>query len=329
MKLRAFLLALAWSGAVLAHKPSDSYLALDAERMRGSWDIALRDLDDAIGLDDDGDGAITWGELRHHQEPLMAYALSRLAIRGDGVPCKLQPAGLAVDTHSDGTYAVLSFTIGCSPPRTSLTAQYSLLFDLDPTHRGLVRVTSRTGVENAVLGPDTAILDVNVAPPGLLRFVRAGTAALFGHLLALLLALAVLVPAALRRRPLREQLERAVAFVLPQAIMLVLVATGALEAPLRWATTGLILSFALAVLAAFAHPATRSPWFLAYVFGFASGAAFSNRFASITLSGATPGRALLGFNLGLLLGIAALAAALAFAPFALRRTSAPRTADAV
>ena len=63
----AWILALALACApALAHKPSDSYLALRAEGavLEGQWDIALRDLEYAIGLDADGDGAITWGETR-------------------------------------------------------------------------------------------------------------------------------------------------------------------------------------------------------------------------------------------------------------------------
>jgi hypothetical protein len=54
------------SSASLAHKPSDSYLTLIVHEVtiEGQWDIALRDLDYAIGLDMNGDGAITWGELR-------------------------------------------------------------------------------------------------------------------------------------------------------------------------------------------------------------------------------------------------------------------------
>jgi hypothetical protein len=48
-----------------AHKPSDSYLSLVLENghIAGQWDIALRDLDYAIGIDTDNDGVITWGEL--------------------------------------------------------------------------------------------------------------------------------------------------------------------------------------------------------------------------------------------------------------------------
>jgi hypothetical protein len=50
----------------LAHKASDSYLMLDVKGRRSvrQWDIALRDIDFALGLDADGNGEITWGELR-------------------------------------------------------------------------------------------------------------------------------------------------------------------------------------------------------------------------------------------------------------------------
>ena len=44
-------------GTAWAHKPSDSYLSLDVAgtTITGQWDIALRDLDFALGLDVDGD----------------------------------------------------------------------------------------------------------------------------------------------------------------------------------------------------------------------------------------------------------------------------------
>ncbi len=47
------LLLLPVAPVALAHKPSDSYLTLQttAGEIRGQWDIALRDLDYAIGLD--------------------------------------------------------------------------------------------------------------------------------------------------------------------------------------------------------------------------------------------------------------------------------------
>lgn len=44
-----------------AHKPSDSYLTLEVKdnTVAVRWDIALRDLHHAVGLDRDNDGTIT------------------------------------------------------------------------------------------------------------------------------------------------------------------------------------------------------------------------------------------------------------------------------
>ena len=54
-----------------AHSVSDAYLTLDAggaangeSVVHGQWDIALRDLDLAIGLDANGDGKVTPEEMR-------------------------------------------------------------------------------------------------------------------------------------------------------------------------------------------------------------------------------------------------------------------------
>jgi len=63
--MKALLLSLVlglWAACAQAHKPSDSYLSLKVEgdSVQGRWDIALRDLDYAIGLDANDDGAITW-----------------------------------------------------------------------------------------------------------------------------------------------------------------------------------------------------------------------------------------------------------------------------
>jgi hypothetical protein len=64
--LLATLMSAAFGSAAEAHKPSDSYLTLKVagNAIDGQWDIALRDLDYALGLDANQDGAITWGEVK-------------------------------------------------------------------------------------------------------------------------------------------------------------------------------------------------------------------------------------------------------------------------
>src|ERR1700739_435876 len=108
--LLAVLTALAATPA-FAHKPSDSYLAIRVEgaRVSGQWDIALRDLDFAIGLDDNGDGAIPWGAGKAHHNEIAAYSLARLKLRSGGADCPLHATAFLADDHSDGAYSVMRF----------------------------------------------------------------------------------------------------------------------------------------------------------------------------------------------------------------------------
>jgi hypothetical protein len=75
---------------ILAHKASDSYLALkiSGTTIEGQWDIALRDLDYAISLDTDNNKAITWGKLRKKRESVSTYAFSHLQIFAGGLGCR-------------------------------------------------------------------------------------------------------------------------------------------------------------------------------------------------------------------------------------------------
>ncbi len=84
-----FIGLLACSSAAWAHKPSDSYLRLAAPEPNGEglrmalrWDLALRDLDQTLPLDADGDRAIIWSELRAADAPIRALRINLRASLG-------------------------------------------------------------------------------------------------------------------------------------------------------------------------------------------------------------------------------------------------------
>src|ERR1700730_1301514 len=104
---RSILLLVTLMGAAFmspadAHKPSDSYLTLKVvgNTIDGQWDIALRDLDYALGLDANQDGDITWGEVKAKHDDIAAYALARVRLGPASAPCPAQVRQHLIDNHS-------------------------------------------------------------------------------------------------------------------------------------------------------------------------------------------------------------------------------------
>ena len=125
--------------AAFAHKPSDAYLFVTVHESSVSvrWDIALRDLDAAFDLDANGDRELTWGETKAHFDEIDRYALSHLKLE-DG-RCVPALRGHAIDHHSDGAYLVLTLEAPCQVS-DRLKIDYRLFAEIDPTHRGIVRI---------------------------------------------------------------------------------------------------------------------------------------------------------------------------------------------
>lgn len=169
-RIVASVLAMTASAAG-AHSASDAYLTLDASAtggrnvIRAQWDVALRDLDFVMPLDDDGDGRITWKELRGHQPAIARYALANIAFKGDRGACTVTLADQRVSNHADGAYAALFFDVACGPSTTAVTLDYRLFFRIDPSHRAIVVSRSGSDAATALLSPDRATITLKVAAP--------------------------------------------------------------------------------------------------------------------------------------------------------------------
>jgi hypothetical protein len=161
------------SRTALAHSASDAYLTLIEQPaakgagatptvIHAQWDIALRDLDFVLKLDDNGDGNIVWGELRQHQQAIAQYAYTYLQISGDGKSCRVAPTRQMVDDHADGSYASLMFDITCAGAPKRLTLDYRLFFAIDPSHRAIVVFRSGDNVATSVLSADKAKIELEL-----------------------------------------------------------------------------------------------------------------------------------------------------------------------
>jgi hypothetical protein len=327
--VRALLVLLALlSGAANAHKPSDSYLAFEAKPagIQGQWDIALRDLEYAIGLDANGDGAITWGELRAKESAVAAYAFARIALSASGQACSLKPAGLQFDEHSDGGYAVLQFAVRCPPG--DLAVSYSLFADLDPTHRGLLRASLGKDTVTAVLGPDRP--QIVLKSEGRSRgeqfadYAREGVWHIwigFDHILFLVSLLLPAVFVASRFAPVFWDVFRIVtAFTVAHSITLSLAALSVITLPSRLVESAIALSVLLAALNNLWPVVTRKRWLVAFAFGLIHGFGFASVLADLGLPQDALLLALVGFNLGVEAGQLAIVAAFLPVAYALHAT---------
>ena len=310
-----------WSLPALAHKPSDAYLRLTLAQgsadVRGEWDIALRDLDYAIGLDADNDGRLTWDEVRHRHDAIAAYALARLHLERGGAACDLVPGRQLVDTHTDGTYTVLAFAAHC-PKSGPLAVEYRLFADVDPQHKGLASVRDGADVQTLVLGSDRPRATVGEgAASGFLAYVRHGIWHIWIGYDHILFLVSLLLPAVLAgglRAALADVLKIVTAFTVAHSITLSLAALGVVALPSRWVESAIALSVLLAALNNVLPVARGRRWAAAFLFGLVHGFGFAGVLAELGLQPGTLAASLVGFNLGVEIGQLAIVAA--FLPLA-------------
>ena len=346
LRTGSLLLLALGASASWAHKPSDSYLTLDmvGGRLSGSWDIALRDLDFAIGLDADGDGRITWGELRARHADIAAYAAARLQVQIDGQVCQLSVGEQRVDEHTDGAYSVLPLMLDCPAAAQSLTLTlgYSLFADLDPQHRGLLKLTVERATRAAILGPQAPLQQFELAHASrwtqLIDYGREGVWHIWIGLDHILFLLSLLLPAVglwagWRWRPVDhlrqagwEVLRIVTAFTVAHSITLSLAALGLVSLPSRLVESLIAASVVLAALNNVWPLFQGRRWMVAFGFGLLHGFGFASVLIDLGLPQGALAVALLGFNLGVELGQLAIVAVFLPLAFALRRSGLYRHA---
>ena len=152
-----------------AHSASDAYLTLTAgsaaqPELHGQFDVALRDLDFVLRLDDDGDGNITWGELKRHQAEIARYVLAALRFGAGGKACAVKPSRQLVDNHADGAYAAVFFDVDCGRRVARVSLDYGLFFAIDPSHRAILVSHAGADTATALLSPRNARIELDLQP---------------------------------------------------------------------------------------------------------------------------------------------------------------------
>lgn len=320
MRLALLFVLLAVSGVGAAHNGSTAYLqaVIEGNTLTLRADYALRDLEESLGVDANGDGAVTWGELRRASPRLLGTLQPQWTVQADGQPCAWAPEpALQVTEHADGPYAVWTLIARCAAARP---AQWQLgvsaLFEFDAGHRALLRWQHEGREGSAVFTPSRRELVLTAARSGrdtLMEYLHEGLAHVWSGWDHMLFIAGLFLPAALRRKTnparwqpterlgptLREAAVLVTAFTIAHAVTLCLTVLGWVSLPSRFVESLVALSVLFTGLNNLVPMVGRRGLFaLAWLFGLIHGTAIAGALLDLGLPSSGRLIALLGFNIG-------------------------------
>ena len=326
-----------------AHGVGQSQLVLrvDGGAIDGEWTLNLMDARRAIGLPPLADKQAAWDDLQKHEPELRALLLRSFTIRADSLDCPLtlDPKPLTWERKFDDVGAIVHAR--CASPPTRLTLGYTLLFDLDPSHRGYFSVEDARSFNIGVFRANERSVSFAVRQfhfgEVALEFVREGVSHIWSGIDHLLFLFALLLPAALVRmagawqpRPglgaaMREVLKVVTAFTVAHSITLCLSFFGVIRLPSQWIEVGIALSVFAAAWNNLRPFLPGRAWVMAFGFGLVHGMGFAGALANLALPQRARGLALASFNVGVELGqVVIVIAALPLLYLASRRPWYPR-----
>ncbi|MCC7373113.1 MAG: HupE/UreJ family protein [Verrucomicrobiales bacterium] len=308
-----------------AHRLSDGCLFINATPLTllARLDLPLRDLNEILPLDPNGDGSVTWGELRQQSSAIQQLIEQKLALHqsAHSLPLRFEPLRVTEIAGEPAASIAFSTDWKASEP---LEITYHLLFDVDPQHRGLLRWSQGDSVSTFVFSPDRTRFEppgtTSGSPPtGALanswfHYVIEGVHHIwigYDHILFLLALLlpAVLVrtePPSSTRVELRHSALRVLkvvtAFTAAHSITLALAAFGWVQLPSRWVETCIAASVAIAAANNLLPFFRERGWAVAFGFGLIHGFGFAGVLTDLDLPRQAFASALVGFNVGVELG---------------------------
>jgi len=318
-----------------AHQLSTSYLngsVNDTGVFSGEWQVRLYDLEQAIGIDTNGDGQLRWQELQNRADAVTQYLQYHLQFSRANKPCTTAlESNWQIDSHFNEGYVVLPVRAQC-PINGEITIHYSAFFDVDSQHKLLVSlIPEKTTNEKAVsenssskqtaspriLSDSNRTLIINETSGSRLatfkEFVAQGAVHIWIGTDHILFLLSLLLTCALLRRNhtwvannnLREIVIRTTwivtAFTLAHSITLTATALHWIQLPSRWVEVGIAISVALTALNNIFPLVLRLGW-LTFGFGLLHGMGFAGALGELGLPADQQTLTVLAFNIGVELG---------------------------
>ncbi|MEM1411153.1 MAG: HupE/UreJ family protein [Pseudomonadota bacterium] len=311
-----------------AHQVGQSYLYLQVyeDRITGRFEIALQNLNPALGLEGT-EQEITRQNWEDNADWLWDYYLEKVTLSANGKELPLTFTGPGY-LGTKARYVMLHFDIGGYdevPER--LDVHYGVLFDEDPDHRGflLIETNWATGTfanEKGialVFSPDARDDSIDLISRdrwgGFVAVVGLGIEHIWEGIDHILFLIALLIPAVMRRdeKGKWQPIERfgpallnvikiVTAFTVAHSVTLSLAALGIINLP--GTLVEVIIAASIAIAAAdILYPIFRGRvWVVVFAFGLFHGFGFAGALADMGVFGEFVWMPLLAFNLGVELG---------------------------
>ncbi len=303
-----------------AHQLSTAYLTAELnESGLIQGDIQLRgfDLNQALNLDSDMNGQLTWAEIESQSVQLNQYIQTHLLIKRNNQVCPLiiEPQ-LKAERHFNQGYLVAVISAQCAVSG-SIEVTYTGLFAEDYEHKLLFNLTGQTEVVARVISAENHRVHIDLNHTSLMttfnQYAYQGILHIWKGLDHILFLLVLLLGCVLVRQngqwQVRENAKQIIistawivtAFTLAHSITLTSTAMGWVVLNSRWVELGIALSVLFAALN------NIWPWVvrlsgLTFIFGLLHGMGFAGVLVELGLPTEQKIWAVLAFNLGVEIG---------------------------
>lgn len=313
-----------FSNATFGHQLSTAYFngSLNGTGVvQAEWQLRLYDLEQMIGIDNNRDGILLWGELQSHATEVTDYLKSHLQIARGELPCPvlIDPQWRITEHFNEG-YLVLGVRAQC-PLSGELHIRYSAFFAENSEHKLLLSMVAaadnKSHTSSRVLSDSQRQVSLRHDRGSLWltinEFVVQGVIHIWKGLDHILFLMSLLLTCVLTRRnnqwvgkhSVREIVINTAwivtAFTLAHSITLTATALGWLSFPSRWVEVGIAASVAIAALNNIFPVVTRLGW-LTFAFGLLHGMGFAGVLGELGVPGDQKLLTVLAFNIGVEIG---------------------------
>ncbi len=319
MNIRVLLLlALLLPLPAFGHSLSSSYLNLeiDGQHFSGHLQLAVQDLELSLGLDEDQNGDVTWGEISRNANNIERFVRNGFSITQGGNPCTYTLSSSMINELNAGTFVYLPISGQCHNAG-ELQLDYRLMFDIDASHRAIATVTAGEAVQSLLFSPNNPSVTLNLSAASIwshyYHFILEGIWHIWIGLDHILFLVALILPLVIgyRNEPVMRRSHGAIArdillvvsaFTIAHSITLILASLNVVSLSSRLVESIIALSVAISGINVIYPIFLNKHWQIAFGFGLIHGFGFAGVLGDLTLPTEQFVSALLSFNIGVEIG---------------------------